>query len=103
MSFRHRCDDVFSPPRSRPDGFMASSERPSTVRHEDGQSFHQKLFPGSSDEHLLRSGAVAGEGEWWILQVHIVSYMQLIIYFLSTTFDALVKVKKIIDCEQVMA
>lgn len=68
-SFRHRCDNIRSPSWSRPDRFMASSERPSAVCHEAGQSFHQELCPGSSDNHLLCSGANTGERERWILQV----------------------------------
>lgn len=67
--FRHRCDDILPPPRSRSDGSVASSERPSAVRHEARQSFYQKLHAGCSDNYLLRSGAVTGEGERRVLQV----------------------------------
>lgn len=71
LSCRHWCDDVFPPPWSRPDRFMASSERPPTSGHEDGQPVHQELNPGSSDDHLLRCGTLTGQRERQILQVSI--------------------------------
>lgn len=48
---------------------MASSEWPPTSGHEDGQPIHQELNPGSSDDHLLRSGTITGQRERQILQV----------------------------------
>lgn len=69
IPFRHWRDHLLPPPRSRADGPVAPSERHRAVFHEVCQTFLQKLCPGSPDDHLLRSGAVAGERERWLLQV----------------------------------
>lgn len=67
---RHRCDGILSPSWRRSDRFMASSKRPSTVLVEAGDSLHQKLRSGSSDNNILCSGTITGERERWILQVY---------------------------------
>lgn len=75
--FRHRCDNICSPPWNCPDWVMASLEWPPAVLMAVGHPLHQELCPRSPDHHLLLCGAVTGEGERWILQVLFPNILQI--------------------------
>ncbi len=72
MCCRYRGERVLPAPRR---GAVWPVEAPAPVYpggSEDFQDFHQDNSGGSTDHHLLCSGARSGQPEWSILQVHTV-------------------------------